>query len=221
MREPMLLPSGHVPMLITASSRLDEPIRSAHEVLNEAVKTHKLTELWAAFSGGQDSIVMAHLVSQHPLFRGVFHIDTLIGIKKTRLFVENTCKRYGWRLIVKMPATTYPMLTIQYAFPGPPQHSEMYKYLKERPMRQCVIAARKGNKKSVIGKVGGMRSQESARRKQNTEPINKGKEGVWISPIHNWTKLDCLNYIKAYDLPRSEVWAKIHRSGDCNCGAFA
>lgn len=218
---PLLLGTGHVPLLLPASFRLDELIRSAHKTIDEAVKKYKLTELWAAFSGGHDSLVMTHLVSQHPLFRGVLHIDTGIGVPECRQFVERICRFYDWKLIVKMPATTYPMLTIRYAFPGPPMHQEMYKYLKERPLRQAVIEAKAGRKKTVIGKCGGMRSQESARREQNTEPYNKGKEGIWISPIHNWTAFDCLDYLRAFDIPRSPVKDKIHKSGDCLCGSFA
>lgn len=209
-------------LLLPASFRLDSLIRSAHATLDSAIAEYNVTELWAAFSGGHDSLTMAHVTSLHPKFRGIIHIDTGTGLKETRKFVEDTCKRYGWRLVVQKPATTYEMLLVKYAFPGPAAHEEMYKYLKERPIRQAVKVIRKNNKTAVIGKVGGMRTQESARRKRNTEPYMKSKtEGVWISPIHNWTALDCADYIRAFNLPRSEVKAKMHMSGDCFCGSFA
>lgn len=217
----LLLPAPVQTLRLPASFRLDSLICGAHQTLDEAIKKYRLTELWAAFSGGHDSLVMTHVASLHPLFRGVIHIDTGTGLKETRQFVETTCKQFGWRLVVKRPATTYEMLLVKYAFPGPAQHQEMYKYLKERPLRQAIIEIRKGKTSAVIGKVGGMRTQESARRSRNTEKYSKGKEGVWISPIHDWTALDCLNYLVAFNIPRSEVKQKMHMSGDCFCGAYA
>jgi 3'-phosphoadenosine 5'-phosphosulfate sulfotransferase (PAPS reductase)/FAD synthetase len=210
-------------LLLPASIRLDSLIRGSHALIDEAVKTYKITSLWAAFSGGHDSLTATHVASLHPLFKGIVHIDTGTGLKETRQFVEDVCSRYGWQMIVKKPATTYEMLLVRYGFPGPHMHQEMYKYLKERPLRQARTAARKldGNKKPTLALISGMRSQESKRREKNTQPMDKGKEGIWISVIHNWAALDCSDYIKAFNLPRSEVKAKMHMSGECYCGSFA
>ncbi len=211
----------NTPLLIPASFRLDELIRSANDTINEAVEKYHIDSLWALFSGGHDSLTVTHVVSQHPLFKGVLHIDTGTGLKETRQYVEDTCKRFGWPLIVRKPATTYEMLIVRYGFPGPASHEHMYKYLKERPLRECRKAARKGiAPKPNLAMVGGMRVEESSRRARNTERYNKDKEGVWISAIYNWTGVDCNQYIKAFGLPRSIVKDTLHMSGDCFCGSY-
>lgn len=44
---------------------------------------------------------------------------------------------------------------------------------------------------------------------------------TWVAPIMSWTKADCEEYINTHDLPRNPVVEKIHRSGECFCGAYA
>jgi hypothetical protein len=42
-----------------------------------------------------------------------------------------------------------------------------------------------------------------------------------VSPLINWTTLDMLRYRRTHSLPESDAAALMHRSGECNCGAFA
>lgn len=190
-------------------------------VMDSAVEEHKTEAFFALFSGGHDSLTVTHVASKHPLFRGVIHIDTGTGLPETRAFVEDTCKREGWPLIVKKPATTYEMLIVRYGFPGPSAHQHMYKYLKERPLGEAKKEAHKVAKTKKFAFVGGMRSQESVRRMGHVEPLHKDGMGVWVSAIHDWSATDCNQHMKASNLPRNPVKDTMHLSGECFCGAFA
>jgi phosphoadenosine phosphosulfate reductase len=70
--------------------------------------------------------------------------------------------------------------------------------------------------------LSGIRRAESRRRAQR-EPIDRlrGSAAVFVSPLINWTTLDMLRYRRTHLLPESDAAALMHRSGECNCGAFA
>jgi 3'-phosphoadenosine 5'-phosphosulfate sulfotransferase (PAPS reductase)/FAD synthetase len=44
---------------------------------------------------------------------------------------------------------------------------------------------------------------------------------MWHAPIADWTKQDCKEYIKRYEIPCNPLWEDLNRSGDCYCGCFA
>ena len=44
---------------------------------------------------------------------------------------------------------------------------------------------------------------------------------MFVNPLINWTDLDMLRYRRHHHLPESDAAALMHRSGECNCGAFA
>ncbi len=90
-------------------------------LIDAAVAAHKPVAVWAAFSGGHDSLVNTHLTSQHPAFTGVVHINTGIGIEETREFVRRVCGEFGWRLIeVYPPRITYEQMCLERGMPGGP-----------------------------------------------------------------------------------------------------
>ncbi|CAL9367027.1 phosphoadenosine phosphosulfate reductase domain-containing protein [Streptomyces sp. enrichment culture] len=173
------------------------------------------------YSGGNDSTTVAHL------FRGeatvAIHANTGIGVEKTRVFVRNTCARWGLPLLEKSPRAgdTFRDMVLDRGFPGPAQHFKMYQRLKERCLRQ----ARKelvtnGYRQRVIF-LAGRRRSESARRAD--VPAGERVDSViWVSPMVLWTKLDLNTYrLMAGDVPVNEVSELIHMSGECLCGSFA
>ena len=196
-------------------------VRSAPAVIDSALSQYpQLAGIWSLFSGGHDSLVTTHVISQHPAFLGVIHIDTGTGVPETEQFVRATCERFGWRLIVKQPVTSYEQLIVRYGFPGPAQHNMMYRYLKERPLRQAKLEAQAicGGK---IAYGTGVRSQESERRMGHVEPIRHDKMGYWIAPLHDWTAHDLGVYMRLHALPANRVKRDTHMSGECLCSAFS
>lgn len=190
----------------------------ARRIITAAATEHKLDAVYALFSGGHDSLTATHIASKHPLFAGVIHIDTGTGIPDTRAFVEQVCKAQGWPLHIGKPATTYEMLLVKQGFPGPAQHSFMYRMLKERPLVELLKGLRKGQR---IGLITGARQQESVRRMGHVDTHRKDKVAVWINDIFDWTALECGEYMRTHKLPRNPVKDRMHMSGECFCGSYA
>ena len=71
---------------------VSDPIGRAARILDVAIRRHKPVNVFAMFSGGHDSVCAAHVASQRPEFSGCVHINTGIGIEKTREFVRLTCQ---------------------------------------------------------------------------------------------------------------------------------
>lgn len=172
------------------------------------------------FSGGKDSTVVAHLASYHPAFNGVAHIVTKTGpasIKHSRAVVA-LAENNHWDCLTKEPATSFEMLVAKFGCPGPAAHSYMYRYLKERPIRQLAIQARSKDRKKRVLWASGIRRAESAARQQGaTERTVVSSLEWWINPILDWSDEDVRHYIEAFDL-KVPHW---NHSIDCFCGAYA
>lgn len=191
------------------------------DTLNQAVTGHQLTHLYALFSGGHDSLTSTALAAKHPAFTAVVHIYTGIGIGRTHEFVHTTCEQQGWPLIeVKAPAGKYEELVLtRGGFPGGVQsHNSMLFYLKQQPLARWFATV-----EGRAGFVTGIRKQESVRRMGAgiSVPVRPDGRKVWVSPILDWTSIDCGRFIAAEGLPRNPVVDLLHRSGECLCGALA
>jgi 3'-phosphoadenosine 5'-phosphosulfate sulfotransferase (PAPS reductase)/FAD synthetase len=182
------------------------------------------------FSGGHDSLVACHLASQHKAFGGVVHhIDTGIGAKYTRLFVQRVCDSQGWKLRVHKSKQTYEQFVAQFGFPWVMMHSVVYRQLKER----CVQRIVRGKSWKML--VNGARAQESHRRMGYVVPIRHGditKSGprkgkrrnlnrMWTAPCHDWSKAEQQLYMDEFGLPTNKIKVAVGISGECFCGAFA
>lgn len=204
---------------------------SALEVLDRAYYKHGAYKMAPLFSGGHDSLCACYLASQHRGFAGVVHhIDTGIGARYTREFVERVCSKFGWQLKVWKSLDTYEKLIRGFGFPGPGAHYLSYIMLKER----CVVSITKGKNKVML--VNGARSQESTRRMGNVAAIQVGdvrtnkKTGetrrinlkrIWTAPCHDWSKAEQQHYMDECGLPINKLKLALGMSGECFCGAFA
>lgn len=191
--------------------------------LDRAVEEHSPAAVFALFSGGHDSLVNTHITAQHPAFTAVVHLNTGIGIEETREFVRATCARHGWPLIEKSPPrTTYEAICLSSGMPGGPiGHSITYHRIKSESL-EVLIAETKRSRHDRVLLSSGVRRQESARRmKLHPTPINRDGVRVWVNPILEWSARDINRYIEEHDLERNPVVDKLHRSGECLCGALA
>ena len=200
-----------------------KPIQPCLDLMSVAIEDHNPVAVYAMFSGGHDSLTATHIAAQHPKFTAAVHINTGIGIEKTRQFVRDTCKREGWPLKEYRAVDQgqiYREHVLEYGFPGSFAHSMMYARLKERALRAC-IRETKINRRDRVMLVTGVRSQESVRRMGHVDPIQHDGVKVWVAPIHDWSKGECSEYITERKLKRNEVVDLIHMSGECLCGAYA
>lgn len=200
----------------------DELIASGLAVIDQALALSKRVRLFSKllplFSGGYDSLCACYVASQHKKFAGtVYHIDTGIGSKATRAYVELVCKELGWRLSVHKSKENYETLIRESGFPGPPMHRIAYIRLKERCVDQI---CRQGKEYKLL--VTGARMDESVRRMGHLTPIRDEGKRLWLSPCHDWTTNDQRRFMDEFGFPRNPVKDSIlGMSGECFCGAFA
>lgn len=226
---------------------IDQRIASAHSVLDAAVKQvaddgKELAGVVILFSGGDDSTALAHLFKDRATH--VAHANTGIGIEQTRQFVRDTAAAWGLPLLEKhpRPGETYQDLVlgrctartgpkagtvVWRGFPGPSGHWMMYQRLKERALDQVRSELVTSPRRQRVIFLAGRRYGESGRRASRFASgqlvsIERRGSVVWASPILDWSKLDLNAYRRANPgVPRNEVAALLHMSGECLCGAFS
>ena len=108
-----------------------------------------------------------------------------------------------------------------HGFPGPGQHGKAYSRLKERRIEEVLREAKQGRPRtSTVLFLSGIRRAES-RRRSKREPLSERGSAKFCSPLIDWSTERMGEYRARFELPRSDVAALLHRSGECNCGAFA
>ncbi|MEQ9091824.1 MAG: phosphoadenosine phosphosulfate reductase family protein [Balneola sp.] len=203
---------------------LDSAILKSIDIIDDAIEMYSPVSIQAGFSGGTDSLVVTHLImNTHEA--EVFHINTGIGVEKTREYVRTFCKENEWVLneirAKEDCGKDYEEMVLEHGFPGPSQHSIMYRNLKERGIRE--LCRRKQNKRGdKVLLVTGIREDESFIRSGYKNDIVKanGRE-VWVNAIYHFTKSLKQEYIVKYGLEINPVSKLLGISGECLCGAFA
>lgn len=198
----------------------------AHDIIRRAVEGHNPTHIFGLFSGGHDSLVACHALSQFGQPFSIVHINTGIGVPQTRDFVGAVCDQFKWALREYKPPESYESLVVKYGFPGPGHHYKMYQRLKERCLDRIMRETRDRTGRNRVLFISGRRRAESIRRMANcTDAIQRGPKpsgrAVWVNPLIDWTAKDRKAYMKQYGLPVNPVVQKLCMSGECLCGAFA
>lgn len=204
-------------------SPVKDPIARAARILDVAIRRHNPVAVFAMFSGGHDSVCAAHVASQRPEFSGCVHVNTGIGIEKTREYVRRTCEDFGWPLLEYHALDydeDYDELVFKHGFPGPFAHTMMYNRLKERGIA-ALVRDHKTERLDRVMLVTGVRRAESTRRMATTQTMHRDGARVWVAPLVDWTNTTKNEYMREHDIPRNEVVDLLHMSGECLCGAFA
>jgi 3'-phosphoadenosine 5'-phosphosulfate sulfotransferase (PAPS reductase)/FAD synthetase len=112
---------------------------------------------------------------------------------------------------------------VPHGFPGPGAHGRAYNRLKERQLMMLLRESKQGHPRSArVLFLSGIRRAES-RRRAKREAINRlaRTSAVFVNPLIDWTGEQMRTYRAEHRLPESPAAALLHRSGECNCGAFA
>jgi 3'-phosphoadenosine 5'-phosphosulfate sulfotransferase (PAPS reductase)/FAD synthetase len=110
-----------------------------------------------------------------------------------------------------------------HGFPGPAAHGTTYWRLKGRAVEALLRETKQGHPRSArVLFLSGVRRAESRRRaKRNAIERAAGKAMVFANPLIDWSNEDMHCYRRDHEIPESPAAALLHRSGECNCGAFA
>lgn len=192
---------------------------------------------YCMFSGGNDSTAVAHRFRDQ--YDALFHINTETGVEeeggpsviahvrsvaeflRKPLYVVSAGDAYTHMVLGGgvRPSDGRPHVAL--GFPGPGQHGRAYTRLKERQVEAAVRETKRGHhRSSAVLFISGIRRDESQRRKGRM-PLTEHGSAKYVNPLIDWTGADLLRYRREHDLPESDVSALAHRSGECNCGAFA
>lgn len=200
-----------------------EAVSASLALIDQVVAEHNPSHVFALFSGGHDSLVNTFITAQHPRFSGVVHCNTGIGIEETREFVRDTCRAEVWPLIERFPPRVqYDQICLERGMPGgPKKHEIVYHRLKGEAIDQ-IVAETKTHWRDRIILSTGIRKQESTRRMLlHAFATRRDGAKVFVNPISDWSALDVSRAVDAWGLKRNPVVDKLHRSGECLCGALA
>jgi 3'-phosphoadenosine 5'-phosphosulfate sulfotransferase (PAPS reductase)/FAD synthetase len=195
---------------------------NADRLLIDAIGEHTPRKVFALFSGGNDSTVLvswARKTIGRRLDAAVF-IDTGTALPGVRQFVENYCANRHIPLLVYNADDAYDEMVRGHGFPGPASHRFAYVRLKERQI-DALVRHHKRDRSDRILLLTGVRRAESVRRMGTTQPVRRDGAQVWVAPLIDWTDQDMTAFRLRHGLEQSEVAALMHRSGECNCGAYA
>lgn len=217
-------------MLTAGQVRLMEPEidwlvkeRAALAVIDRAVQEFGPEAVVGCISGGIDSVVVGAIARKHPALSAFLHIDTQTGVDETREYVEARVAAWGVPLMVRRSPVDYLDLVAKYGMLGPSHHVVYFNALKGRVFRAVGYELAPRTDQRVV-LLSGARRQESAKRRKNVIPVRHDqyeKRLVWASPIWDWSATECRLYLAREGVPTNPVADLLHRSGECNCPAFA
>lgn len=215
---------------------LDEQIARARQILRDAIAEYRPVAVFAGFSGGGDSMVSTHFAMGEVGHCTALHLNTGIGIEKTRAFARATAKDRGWSFHEERTGESFEDLVLGKVrtkdgtkqpypggFPGPPFHPTMYRRLKERPLNEVQRQAKGGRRRGCILVVTGIRGDESRVRSGYKRAVSKDPSyaRIWVSPFY-WATHDHFRaYRERFELPVNPVTTILGFSGECLCGSFA
>ncbi len=197
------------------------------EIVDRALQEHYPVAVYVGYSGGNDSLRVTHWAMTHIKGCRVMHINTGIGIERTRIHVRETCAKFGWPLdevrAKEDCGQDYDALCLAHGFPGPDGHQMMYARLKERCVRLLLRRAKFGKpRRSKVMLVSGLQHADSKRRMQYAgREINHVGSQLWVNPFYWSSKAERDAYIAEHNLPINPVTRELGMSGECGCGAFA
>lgn len=197
------------------------------EILETAMRLYKPVAFWVGYSGGNDSTRVTHwAMNKVPRCR-VMHINTGIGITRTRLHVRSVCAQMWWPLdevrAKEDAGQDYDAICREFGFPGPDGHNMMYARLKERCIRILMRRAKKGqHRRAKVMFISGVQHADSVRRMRYAgREINHNGSQLWVNPFYWSSKAERDAYIEQHKLPINPVTKELGMSGECGCGAYA
>ena len=216
------------------------PPRNPDDLIGEAKAHWQPLTTVCMLSGGNDSMAVAHRCREH--YDALFYIDTGTAVEEgPRLSVAAHVRRaadwLGKPLVVICAGDAFEQMVLGghrfvrgeragqveegHGFPGPGMHGTTYTRLKERQIEELLRRCKRGHDRTAsVLLISGVRRFESQRRAKRM-PLSEHGSAKYVNPLLDWTGHDLARYRHEHRLPESDVAALLHRSGECNGGAFA
>ncbi len=174
---------------------------------------------WALLSGGKDSTLAAYEMDLRGRLQGVIYIDTGIGLRETREYVEDLANKYDWKLMIFKGYVRYDEYVLKHGFPTPAGHSQMMHILKLDAVRRFISWSKKEFGETPL-LFSGVRSQESDRRSRWARRFQYYQGAIWECPIFHYDTNKVWELHYKYNIPINSAYGILGKSGDCLCGAF-
>ncbi len=217
------------------------PAADPDRLITEAKLRWSPIRTYCLFSGGSDSTVLAHRC--HPHYDALCYVDTGTAAEEgpggpsVLAHVQGVAAWLEKPLVVIAAGDAYRMMVLGgqlirrgslagtpergHGFPGPGQHGKAYSRLKERQLEELVRRAKRGHPRGAsVLLLSGVRRAESQRRAKRM-PLTERGSRKFVNPLIDWSNQTVERYRRTNQLPQSDVSALLHRSGECNCGAYA
>lgn len=197
---------------------LGNKIKDFDDILGAAILQFRPKKILVGFTGGSDSLTLLHLMLQNGISFQPFFCNTGIGVHEQWEFIREYCKLQGLALIEQnVVYKTYKQMVMVNGFPGPSQHTLMFRNLKEKSIR---FINNYFNKDTIV--ISGVRVSESEKRKINVSSPIQVIDGIrWVSPMMNWDEDDKDEFLETNKIEKSPVSKCLGMSGECGCGSYA
>lgn len=207
------------------------PRDTPEQWVTEAKKRWSPIRTFCLFSGGNDSGVLAHRCRDD--YDVLLFIDTGLAVPGVEGHVIDFAKWLDKPLMTVRSGHAYREMVLggrpmsngepepAHGFPGKGHHGKAYSRLKERRIEEVVRCTKIGHPRSAsVLFLSGVRRDESQRRSKRM-PLTEHHSAKYCNPLIEWTNAEMRDYRERHELPESDVASLLHRSGECNCGAFA
>lgn len=201
--------------------------QTPEQIMEEAIEKYNLDSLYVLFSGGKDSVCVAHFIATNypEKFAGCVFTNTGLGSQETRKFVLSYCREMGWKLYMTWATTEKDRFynqVMKYGFGFAGNHRQWMAALKFHSWRAFMIEKLKDEKACFVS---GVRKKESKKREKvsgyTKTPIDVDGKLIFVKPFlfKNGTQL--WDYFLSNQLKKTPVYDWLNRSGECYCGCFA
>ena len=201
--------------------------QSPEQIMDEAIKEYKLNKLYVLFSGGKDSVCVAHYIATNysKQFAGCVFTNTGLAAKDTRKFVISYCREMNWKLYLTYPSDKERLYNIimREVFARQGNHRLVMGYIKYHSwyyfLREKIL---QGEKAAFISGLRKKESQIRNKMRQFTKhPVDKrGRFELFIKPFLYKNAGQLWEYFNHYELKKTPVYSWLNKSGECLCGSF-
>lgn len=200
-------------------------MKTAEQILTEALRTYKPSLIVCSYSGGYDSMVATHKTLQwakrnaHSTNVLTIAVDTRLHADGWPEFVRTSAKQLGARRFEIWQTTMLEKWIEDVKARGfayrKAQHKIYFYYLKQNAFR-AVVAHYKKHTHDRIMFVTGVRRSESKERAFTPEHERNGSS-LWVNPLVYWSEQEIHQYRFEHELPENPFYPITNNSGDCMC----